>query len=115
MKRFVLQKQSDHSKLLSKNCKQSLRKFANDLDNSKHILAKWKKKSAAIKQATNSIEIDTATDDATMNDGFNDRDMVWDRGNTGKATEEQKRKQLNEVFKVAFPEKKTNKEKSAVL
>ena len=95
--------------------KQSARKFVNDLDNSKHTLAKRKERSAAIKQTTNSIEIDTATDDATMNDGFNDRDMVWDRGNTGKAMEEKKRKQSNDVFKVAFPENKTNKEKFDLL
>ena len=37
------------------------------------------------------------------------------RGNMGKAMEEKKRKQLNEMFKVAFPEKKTYKAKFDLL
>jgi len=50
-----------------------------------------------------------------LDGNFNDADMVWDTGSRGKKMEKKIRLQLNEVFSLTFPGKRTNREKFVLL
>jgi hypothetical protein len=57
--------------------------FVNDLDQSKHTLARRNDKAALARGMPDSIGMVGATEDAILNENINNADMVWDTGSRG--------------------------------